>query len=92
LISRWEAKIVTNANDILSEFNIRNKENKAKEVPNFIDEESKKIYDLLLLESLNVDEISLKLNLNISFVLLKISMLELSSLVRKNDTGKYEVI
>ncbi|MDR0771901.1 MAG: hypothetical protein LBF15_02365 [Candidatus Peribacteria bacterium] len=81
-----------NANDILNEFNIRNKENKEKVIPDFIDEESKKIYDLLLLEALNIDEISLKLNLSISFVLLKISMLELSSLVRKNEVGKYEII
>jgi predicted Rossmann fold nucleotide-binding protein DprA/Smf involved in DNA uptake len=84
--------MIVNANDILNEFNIRNKENKEKVIPDFIDEESKKIYDLLLLEALNIDEISLKLNLSISFVLLKISMLELSSLVRKNEVGKYEII
>jgi hypothetical protein len=45
-----------------------------------------------LLEPLNIDEIALKLWLEISFTLLKISILELSNLIRKSETWKYEVV
>ncbi|MDR3151005.1 MAG: hypothetical protein LBU14_05525 [Candidatus Peribacteria bacterium] len=58
----------------------------------FSDDIEKNIYDLLLLESLNTDEIANKLSLEINVALLKISILELSNLIKKGDSGKYEVV
>jgi hypothetical protein len=48
-------------NDILTEFNILNDNKIAKAKIVFNDEIEEKIYNLLLLEPLNIDEIALKL-------------------------------
>ncbi|MDR2640157.1 MAG: hypothetical protein LBC61_02210 [Candidatus Peribacteria bacterium] len=50
----------------------------------FNDDLEKNIYNLLLFEPLNADEIGQKLSLDISIVLLKISILELSNLIKKS--------
>lgn len=93
LISAWEAKITLKPADILTEYNISNSKQKQNNIElSFNDEIEKKIYDLLLLESLNIDEISEKLSIEIPFCLLKISILELSNLVRKWDSWKYQII
>lgn len=92
LILKWEAKIVLSSNDILSEFNISDNVKIKKTEVVFSDDIEKNIYDLLLLESLNTDEIANKLSLEINVALLKISILELSNLIKKGDSGKYEVV
>jgi hypothetical protein len=48
-------------NDILTEFNILNDNKTTKTKIVFNDETEERIYNLLLLEPLNVDEIALKL-------------------------------
>lgn len=94
ILSSW-AKIVLQADDILSEFNISDSESKKgydkKEVV-FNDDLEKNIYNLLLFEPLNADEIGQKLSLDISIVLLKISILELSNLIKKSISWNYEII
>jgi predicted Rossmann fold nucleotide-binding protein DprA/Smf involved in DNA uptake len=62
LILNGEAKITTHPNDILSEYNIsvssEKSEQKAK--PIFKDKIDEKIYDLLLFESLTIDDMITK--------------------------------
>jgi predicted Rossmann fold nucleotide-binding protein DprA/Smf involved in DNA uptake len=70
--------MILSANDILNEFNISNTSKKQEKLGiNFSDDIEKSIYNLLLLEPLSIDELKAKLGLDISLVLLKISILEL---------------
>ena len=68
--------MVLSPNDVLCEYNILNNLSSKKDLK-FSDELEKNIYNVLLIESLNIDEIALKLNLDISSILLKITILEL---------------
>ena len=91
LILASEAKMVLSPNDVLCEYNILNNLSSKKDLK-FSDELEKNIYNVLLIESLNIDEIALKLNLDISSILLKITILELWNIIRKNNYWKYEII
>lgn len=91
LLLNWEAKIVLSSKDILEEYNINFKNKEKKEVI-FSDDLEKQIYDLLLNDKLNIDEISQKTKIDISTISLKISFMELSSIIRKWDNWKYEII
>ena len=84
--------MVLKAEDILEEFNIKSKNLNDKKTVNFSDELEKNIYNLLLKEQLNIDQISQELNLDISTTSLKISFMELSLLIRKSENWKYEII
>jgi len=84
LIYSSEAKMVLKPNDVLSEYNILNNlQNKSK--ISFNDNIEKNIYDKLMIESLNIDEIAIYFDLDISIVLLKITLLELSGIIKKNE-------
>jgi len=91
LIVSSEAKMVLFPNDVLCEYNILNNLTSKKDL-SFSDELEKSIYDLLLIESLNIDEISFRLKFDISIILLKITILELWNIIRKNNYWKYEII
>lgn len=91
LIYSSEAKMVLKAEDILIEYNITNKK-KLKTETIFNDETEKKIYNLLFNSPLNIDEIVFKTNIWTSEILLKISMMELWNLIKKNISWKYEII
>ena len=92
LLALSSAKMVLKAADILEEFNIKSKNLNDKKTVNFSDELEKNIYNLLLKEQLNIDQISQELNLDISTTSLKISFMELSLLIRKSENWKYEII
>ena len=93
LIKSWEAKLVLNANDILVEFNINNnikKEEKNIKI-NFNDQIEENIYNTLIVENLNINEISKKLKLDISIISLKISMMEINWIIMKDISWKYKI-
>ncbi|MDD2907404.1 MAG: DNA-processing protein DprA [Candidatus Gracilibacteria bacterium] len=91
LLSSGEAKMVLKPNDVLCEYNILNNlEKKPKNT--FGDKLEKLVYEKLFIESLNVDELAIKLDLDISIILLKITMLELNNMIKKNESSKYEII
>lgn len=93
LLQKGEAKMVLKVEDILSEFNIKNNRKIEKSIKkiNFSDDFEEKIYNLLLIEPLNIDEISEKLDIDIKTTSLKISFMELMNLIRKWDNWKYEI-
>ena len=93
LILNGEAKITTHANDILSEYNISISAEKTeqKTKPIFKDKIDEKIYDLLLFESLTIDEMIGKSWLNIRELTLKLSMLEIWGHISKSHWAKYEL-
>lgn len=92
LIAKSEAKMVLNPEDILWEFNIKNKSEKTVKQINFSDDLEKNIYNLLIWEALNIDEISEKLDLDVSTVSFKISFMELMWIIKKWDNWKFEII
>ena len=91
LIKNWEAKLVSNSNDILEEYNISiKKEIKIKKII-FSDKIEENIYNMLLLENLSIDDLSIKLNLNIKDISFKISIMEIRWVIYKNLTWRYEI-
>lgn len=91
LISAWEAKLVTCANDILWEYWLSEEKVKNKMKISFKDEIEEAIYKLLSLWSLRVDEIIKDIKIDINILNLKLSMLELSWIIRKSSSWKYEI-
>lgn len=91
LLLNWEAKIVTKPFDILSEYNFSEKIDHKKSLI-FTDELEQKIYDTLKIEAFSLDDLSIKLWIPVSSLVLKISIFELSWYIRKNTFNKYELI
>lgn len=91
LIYSSEAKMVLKPEDILIEYNITNNK-KSKNDTVFNDDIEKNIYDLLLNSPLNIDEIVFITNIQTNEILLKISMMELWNLIKRNISWKYEII
>jgi len=92
LIKKWMAKLVTCSNDILEEYNINeiSKWDNAQKIV-FNDEIEEKIYNILLVEYLTINELVNKLNLDISTLSFKLSMMEINNLIKKSNWWKYEV-
>ncbi len=92
LIKSWSAKLVTSVTDILEEYNFWIPDNKAEyKCIDISDPTEKNIYDLLLLESLSVDEIARKILLDVSTVTFKLSMMEVQGFIKKCFWWKYEI-
>ncbi len=89
LIKNSEAKLVTNSEDILEEYNILFNSSKEKIEKKFETEIDKKIYDILVLEWLSIDEICEKLNCDISTISFRTSMMELEWFIKKWSDGKF---
>lgn len=91
LISSWEAKLVKSSNDILEEYWLK-KQNITKKSIVFNDEIEEKIYNIIQTNSLTVDELTKKLNLELQILNLKLSMMELSWNIQKTWWWKYITI
>ncbi len=93
LVKNWMAKMVTNSIDILEEYNIstKNKNLEEKKEISFDNEVDKKIYNLLLLEWLNSDELIEKLNIDISALSFRLSMMEINWIIKKTMWWKFEL-
>lgn len=92
LIKKWFAKLVTNSDDILQEYNISSKNIKIDRKNIFFDDIlEEKLYNILILESLSVDELSIKISLDVSTTSFKLSLLEIKKLIKKTYGWKYEV-
>ncbi len=95
LIASGEAKMVRNAQDILTEYNvaynsdISDTNQKKKFEPK--DQLEKTIYELLLREPLTIDELFQKIDTDISELSLKLSLLEIGWFIHKAQGGKYEL-
>lgn len=93
LIKKWSAKLVTCSEDILLEYNISswNINTIIKRI-DFNDTIEENIYNVLILESLTVDEVARKILLDVTTISFKLSMLEIKKLIKKSYWWKYEVI
>lgn len=90
LIKNWCAKIVTNSEDILEEYNI-NSIKKISKIKKFACKIEEEIYNQLMLESFTIDDLFKKLKIDIKTLALKLSLMEVNSLIKKWIWGKYEV-
>ena len=92
LIKNWEAKLVSKSSDILEEYSINQSQTKTQNKKLSFDSEiEEKIYNLLILEALTIDEISKKLQLEATQIALKLSMMEINNIVSKSLWAKYEI-
>lgn len=89
LIKNSEAKLVTWSSDILEEYNILFSEKIDKKEIEFELEIDKKIYDLLILEWLSIDEICEKLKEEITTISFRTSMMELEGFIKRWKDWKY---
>lgn len=92
LIKTGQAKLVSELNDILEEYNIASQEGREKKIPNFTNQIEKQIYDALLLEWLTIDALSKKLQLSTSELSTHLSFLEIQWYIRRSLAGKYELL
>jgi DNA processing protein len=91
LIKRSMAKLVSSSNDIFEDYNIW-VNNSKQQVLNFDDENHNKIYNILLLEKLNTDELSKKLWIKTNNLINILSMMEINWLIKKSLWWKYDII
>lgn len=91
LIKNWNAKMICQSSDILEEYNI-NFENKTNDLKlDFSDNIEKNIYDILLLESFDIDELIQKTWFSLKEISTSISMLEIKWIIKKSLSWKYEI-
>jgi len=68
----------------LVEYNIGNTKNKKTENKiKFADKIEEEIYNILILESMTVDELIVKIGLDITTINFKLSMMEINNLIKK---------
>jgi len=91
LIKKWEAKLTTWPMDILEEYNFSADINLEEKQKNFSDPLEQKIYNIISIESLNSNEISHKIELDINSTLKTISKLELQWIIKTSLGWKYEI-
>jgi DNA processing protein len=90
LLLKQGAKLVTDANDILEEFNLKVVSQQTAKIVNGLDKDEKIFFDLLLAEPRLVDELKEKTKQPINNILKILSLLEIKSLIEKNSEGKYQ--
>lgn len=84
------AKLVTEVNDILEEFNLKKPSIKIANIKEKLNQEEIVFFDLLMVAK-SSDEICEKLNLSIDKVLNMLSVLEIKGIIEKNSEGKYQL-
>lgn len=89
LISSGQAKCIVNSESILEEYNIKPKE--TLEAPKLLNQNEKDIYNLLMIESKTLDEISKKLMINVSTLSGVLSLMEINEIIYKIDGWKYKL-
>jgi len=90
LLLKEGAVLVTDVEDILEEYGLKQKEiitQKLKLLP----EEQKQLYQLLCQEAFTPDELARSVRAPISQVLTLVSTMEISGIVEKNEQGKYQI-
>lgn len=92
LIKNWNAKMITTVEDILEEYNIKTnfETNQSKNIDLWNNIE-KIIYDILLLESFDTDDLVKKSNLSLFEISTNLSMLEIKWIIKKSINWKYEI-
>lgn len=91
LIKKGEAKMITGIHDILEEYNLSLRGEKKNEEKVFSSKQEQDIYNLLILETLTIDDIAKKLWLASHEIAVSLSSFEISWMVKKVQNWTYEV-
>ncbi|MDA9129146.1 DNA-processing protein DprA [Candidatus Gracilibacteria bacterium] len=89
LIQNGEAKCVINSTDILEEYHVLMKQSTHKEQLPLLDDLESQIYQQISNEEQGIDDLSEYLGVGPSELMVKLSMLELKKIIKKNMSGKY---
>ncbi len=89
LLLKEGAKLVTDVEDILEEFHMHKLTSAQQPILEGLE---KQVYDVLSKEAFTTDDLSRALNIPVFQVLQLLSSLELSGIIEKNATGKYQVV
>ncbi len=94
LIRDGQAKLITNAMDILSEYGtmtVVDNEIKVQPTLVFDDITEQTLYEALKTESLDISSLEDKLGIDISTIAFKLSMMEVRGIIEMNIDGSYRV-
>ncbi len=83
------ARLATSANDILEEFNLKPLPKVSMEIPPDLSQEERAVYQLLLRQSMLIDDIVTESGLPVSLVLTALSTLEIKGFVGAGDGAEY---
>lgn len=89
LLLKEGAKLVTEVDDILEEFHMKNTSAIKKPLLAGVE---RKVYEVLAKDSFTPDDLSRSLNLPIFQILPLLSNMELSGIIEKNEAGKYQLV
>jgi len=91
LLIQEGAKMVTNVQDILDEYNVELKGHKMKDFSEVLTGEERSIYQVLAQEAFTADELSRTASIPMFQLLSLLSSMELSGSIERNASGKYQV-
>lgn len=86
------ARLVTSVEDIFEEFNLKIKPNKKNEILSQLNDFEKKIFLKLSEKLLSVEELVLIFQKPINEILNTLAIMEVKGIVKKKETGEYEVL
>lgn len=89
LIKKGEAKCVTESIDILEEYDVLIKQSSHKDKIPLLDNIETEIYALISSEHIGIDALSYELGYPSNEISMKISLLELRGIIKKDISGKY---
>jgi len=92
LIKKWEAKCVTESLDILEEYDILLRQSQHKEQIPLLDPIESQIYSLLSQEDSSIENIAELLWQDVREVMIKISLLELKKIIKKDIGWNYRIV
>jgi len=91
LLIKQGAKLITSAQDIFDEFDMKITPKKQEEVEKNLNNEEKLIFNFIKQIPKSADETAIFLKKPVSLILNTISMLELKGIIEKNSENKYQV-
>lgn len=92
LLIKEGAKMVTQVEDILQEYEVEIRKEKGRIIDTELSQEERTIYQLLAQEAFSADELSRTIRVPIFQLLPLLSTMELSGIIEKNGTGKYQIV
>lgn len=91
LLLKQGAKLVTSAEDILDEYNVKITFKNIEEIKSKLNTDEKKFFELLEKKPLRIDDISLSLKEPVSKVLNIVSIMEIKGIIDRNSDNQYQI-
>jgi DNA processing protein len=91
LLLKQGAKMVTAVGDIYEEFNMKITPRKKEDIRGSLNEDEKKVFNILQINPQEVDDLAIGLSKAVSEILNIISVLEIKGIVEKNQERKYQI-